>query len=168
MSIGANIPQLLIHEKYKAGRENESYAVRIKLGWVLIGCKSSKLEKSVTNNVFLSHSHRRNYLRIILEYRKLWSIVKKLSKMLTRDETRAMNILETATTLKNKHYERIVMENGQPEITNEQKISRKQISFVSKKVRKKSSIRKRYNETINQYISKGYARRLTQNEIRNT
>ena len=60
------------------------------------------------------------------------------------------------------------MENGQPEITNEQRISRKQISFVSKKVRKKSSIRKRYNETINQYISKGYARRLTQNEIRNT
>ena len=88
--------------------------------------------------------------------------------MLTRDETRAMNILETTTTLKNKHYERIVMENGQPEITNEQRISRKQISFVSKKVRKKSSIRKRYNETINQYISKGYARRLTQNEIRNT
>ena len=105
MSIGANIPQLLIHEKYKAGRENESYAVRIKLGWVLIGCKSSKLEKSVTNNVFLSHSHQRNYLRAILEYRKLWSIVKKLSKMLTRDETRAMNILETTTTLKNKHYE---------------------------------------------------------------
>ena len=49
------MPQLLIHEEYKAGKENEPYAVRTKLGWVFMGGKSSKLEKSVTKNVCLVH-----------------------------------------------------------------------------------------------------------------
>ena len=48
--------QLLIHEEYEAGKENEPYAVRAKLGWVLMGGKSSKSEKSVTSNVCLVHS----------------------------------------------------------------------------------------------------------------
>ena len=48
--------QLLIHQEYEAGKGNESYAVRAELGWVLIGSKSSKSEKSVTNNVCLVHS----------------------------------------------------------------------------------------------------------------
>ena len=48
--------QLLIHEEYEAGKENEPYAVRAKLGWVLMGGKSSKSEKSVTSSVCLVHS----------------------------------------------------------------------------------------------------------------
>ena len=54
--IGVDMPQLLIHEGYKSGKENEPYAVRTKLGWVLTGLKSSKVEKSIMNNVCLVHS----------------------------------------------------------------------------------------------------------------
>ena len=56
MLIGTDMRQLLIHQEYEAGKENEPYAVRAELGWVLIGSKSSKSEKSVTNNVCLVHS----------------------------------------------------------------------------------------------------------------
>ena len=60
------------------------------------------------------------------------------------------------------------MENGQPETTNEQRISRKQISFVKKRLGRNPALGKRYKEAINPYISKAYTRKLTQNEIRNT
>ena len=80
-------------------------------------------------------------------------------KMLTIEEIRAMNTLEFTTTLKNKH------EIGKQ--TKKTK-SRKQICFVRRKIRKKPSIRKKYKETINQYILKSYARKLSQNETRNT
>ena len=40
------------------------------------------------------------------------------------------------------------MENGPPEVTNEQRISRKQISFVKKKIRKKPSIGGNVQKTI--------------------
>ena len=95
--IGADTPQLLIQKEYKAGKENEPYAVHTKPGWVLMGGKPNKLEKSVTNDVCLVHSID----EINLE--QFWNInygilSKNDPKMLTRDETRAMNILETTTT----------------------------------------------------------------------
>ena len=43
-----------------------------------------------------------------MEHRKLSNTANKQSKSVnqrTRDKTRAMNILETTTTLKNNHYE---------------------------------------------------------------
>ena len=46
----------MIHEEYKTGKENKPYAVPEKMGSVLMGVKSSKLEKSVMNNVWLVHS----------------------------------------------------------------------------------------------------------------
>ena len=40
--------------------------------------------------------------------------------------------------------------------------------FVRKRLEINPILEKKYKETINQYISKGCARKLTQNEIRNT
>ena len=70
--------QLLIDKEYKAGKENEPYAVHTKLGWVLMGGKLSKLEKSDTNNVCLVRSiDEINFFgtRTVLKHRKLWNIV---------------------------------------------------------------------------------------------
>ena len=83
MLIGADMSLLLIHEEYEAGKENEPYAVCTKLCWVLIGGKSSKLEKSVTNNVCL----------VGINLERFWNIEnygilsKNDPKVLTRDET---------------------------------------------------------------------------------
>ena len=98
------MPQLLIHEEYKAGKENEPYAVRTKLGWILMGGKSSKLEKLVMNNVCLVHSIEESNLEQFWNIENYGILSKSDPNMLTRDKTRAMNILETTTTLKDKHY----------------------------------------------------------------
>ena len=105
VSIGADMPQLLIHEEYKAGKKNEPYAVRTKLGWALMGSKSIQLEKSVMNNVCLVHSIDEINLEQIWNIENYGILSNNDPKMLTRDETQAINILETTTTLKNKHYE---------------------------------------------------------------
>ena len=94
------MPQLLIHEEYKAGKENEPYTVRTKLDWVLMGSKSSKLEKSVTTNVCLVHFIDEINLEQFWNIENYGILSENDKKMLTRD----MNILETITTLKNKHY----------------------------------------------------------------
>ena len=73
-------------------------------------------------------------------------------KIITRDETRAMNILETITTSKNKHYEiGLLQKTDNPKLPMNRELAGKS-----------------YKEIINQYIFKGYARKLTQKEIRNT
>ena len=86
-------------------------------------------------------------------------------KILTRDKTWALNTLETSPILKNKHYEiGLLWKMDKPKLPMNRELT-EEISFVIKKIRKKPSIRK---NRIKQYVSKGYARKLTQNEIRNT
>ena len=96
--ISAKMAHLLIHEEYKAGKENEPYTVGTKLGWVLIAGKSSKLEKSVTNNVCLVYSIDEINLEQFWNIENHGILSKNDPKMLIRDETRAMNILQTTTT----------------------------------------------------------------------
>ena len=65
-----------------------------------MGGKSGKLEKSVTNNVCLVHSIDEINLKQFWNIENYGILSKNDSKMLTRDEARAMSILETTTTLK--------------------------------------------------------------------
>ena len=53
--IGADMPQLLVHDEYKAGKGNEPYGVCTELCWVLMAVKSSKLENSIVKDVCLVH-----------------------------------------------------------------------------------------------------------------
>ena len=89
--------------------------------------------------------------------------------MLTRDETRAMNILETTTTLKNKHYERgLLWKTNNPKLPMNRELAENRSVSLKKRLERNPVLEKRYKETIKQYISKGYVRKPTQNEIRNT
>ena len=93
--------QLLIPEECKAGKDNEPYAVQTKLGLVLMGGKSSKLENSVTN-ICQVHSMDAINLEQFWNIEHYGILSKHDPEILTRDETRYMIIIETTTTLKNK------------------------------------------------------------------
>ena len=78
--------------------------------------------------------------------------------MLIRDETRAMNILQTTTTQK--------IDN--PKLPKNRELAENRLVSLEKRLERNPVLEKRYKETIDQYISKGFARKLTQNENRNT
>ena len=102
-----------------------------------------------------------------MEHRKLWNIVKSDPKILTRDETPAMNILET--TKKNKHYEiGLLWETGNLMLPMSRKLAENRLVLIEKSSERNSVLEKWSKEKTNRYISKAYARKLTQNEIRNT
>ena len=68
--------------------------------------------------------------------------------MLTRDETRAMNILETTTTLKNKHYEiGLLWKTDNPKLPMNRELTEKRLE-------RNPVLEKRYREPISQYILK--------------
>ena len=43
--IGADFPELVLHEKHITGKSGEPYAIKTKLGWVLMGGSESNLKK---------------------------------------------------------------------------------------------------------------------------
>ena len=70
-----------------------------------MGGKSSKLEKSFTNNVCLVHLIEKINLEQFWNIKNYRILPTNNPKVLTRDKAWAMNILEITTTLKNNHYE---------------------------------------------------------------
>ena len=80
-----------------------------------------------------------------MEHRKLWNIVKNDPKILTRDKTTAMNILETITTLKkNKHYEiGLLWETGNPILPMSRKLAENRLVLIEKRLERKSVLEKR-------------------------
>ena len=59
--IGADFPELVLHEKHIADKSGEPYAIKTKLGWVLMGRSKSNLKNSIelnnmsTNFINLEH-----------------------------------------------------------------------------------------------------------------
>ena len=143
------MPQLLIHEEYKAGKENEPYAVRTKLGWVLMVGKSSKLEKSVTNNVCLVQSIDEINLEHFWNIENYGILSKTDPKLLNRDETRVMNISETATTLKNKHDEiGSLWKTDNPKLPTNRELAENRLVSLEKRLERNPVLEKKYKETI--------------------
>ena len=90
-------------------------------------------------------------------------------KMLTRDKTRVMNIIETTPTSKNKHYKiRLLQKTYNPKLPMNKKFAENRLVLLEKRLERNPVLGKRQEETVNPYISKAYVRKLTQNEIRNT
>ena len=128
-------------------------AVRTKLGWVLMGGKSSKLEKSVTDGVCLVHSID----EINLE--QFWNInyvilSKNDPKMLTRDETRAMNILETTTTLKDKHVIGLLWKTDNPKLPMNRESAENRLVSLEKRLERNPVLKKGIKNNQPVYIER--------------
>ena len=121
-----------------------------------MGGQSSNLKKSVTNNVCLVHLIDKINLQQFWNIENYRILPTNNLKVLTRDKTRAINILETTTTLKNNHYETgLLWKTDNLKLLMNSELALKQFSFVRKKIERNPVLEKCYKKTIRQYISKG-------------
>ena len=98
--IGINFPQLLVNHEYRCSdNENDPFAVRAKLGLVLMGGKTNGKQVNL------------NFLETNISLEEFWKIENygTLNKfhtvLMTKDEKRAHELLEKTTKLINRHYE---------------------------------------------------------------
>ena len=108
-----------------------------------MGGKSSKSKKSVTNNVCLVHLIDKIYLEQFWNIENYRILPTNNLKVLTRDKTRAMNILETTTSLKNNHYQiGLLWKTDSLKFPINSVLAQNNLVLLEKKNRKKPSIRK--------------------------
>ena len=60
------------------------------------------------------------------------------------------------------------METDNPKLPMNRELAENRLVSLEKRLDRNPVLEKRHKETFKQYISKGYVRKLTQNEIRNT
>ena len=100
--IGADVPEALFHLEFIKGTHlNDPIAVRTLLGWRIFGGKSC--EKDIQSNQI-------SLKTLDSKLERFWSqetygTTQSSEALLTREEKRAMNILQTKTNLRNNRFE---------------------------------------------------------------
>ena len=107
--IGADMPKLLLQHDIRIGNFDAPAAVKITLGWVLIGEKHAN---SVNTSIVATSKLNMNYDNDFnKQVEKFWSVesygtMKPYDKEnMTKEERKAVKILETTTTRSGNRYE---------------------------------------------------------------
>ena len=105
--VGADMPELHLHLNYKLGRPSEPVAIETKLDWVIYGGKQIQkdtLSTVISNKTVTFHDMNENF-------EKFWKVESSSTlpinerKLLSKDEQRAYDFLETTTQNVNYRYE---------------------------------------------------------------
>lgn len=164
--IGADHPELHLHQEFKTGNPGDPVAVKTKLGWMLMGGKRKE------NNINCNHLSK-NSISENLE--RFWEIdtygtLPKLNKnILPPDQKRALEILENTTVIKNNQFEvGMLWKKDDPTLPFNRELAKKRFLSLEKKFERNQHFKELYDYQINDYIEKGYAKKLTQEELLKT
>ena len=164
--IGADFPELVLHEKHIAGKSGAPYAIKTKLGWVLMGGPKSNLKNVIeSNNMSTSFINPEHYWSV----ENYGTISKNDPIMMSKDEKRAMSILQTSTVLKNQRYEiPLLWKEDHPKLPNNKELALQRLYSLEKKLQKSPELEQKYSNAIKEYIYKGYAIKLSERETNKT
>ena len=157
--IGADFPELVLHEKHVAGKSGEPYAIKTKPGWVLMGGSMSNLKNAIeSNNMSTSFIKPEHYWSV--ENYGTISINDPI--IMSKDEKRAMSILQTSTGLKNQRYGiSLLWKEDHQKSSNNKELGLQRLYSLEKKLEKSPELEEKY-------IDKGYATKLSEREANKT
>ena len=166
--IGADMPELLLHQEYRKGQSHEPVAVRTKLGWVLFG--GGKSETSISTNLL---QHKPDVLHQSVE--RFWSIESygttkyQDTSLMSTNEQRAMSILKETTKKSDGQYHIGMLWNrDDSSLPNNRIMAVKRLLSIEKRLDRDPHLSTRYHDAMNDYIRQGHARKLDPIEISNT
>ena len=161
--VGTNFPNLLLHRDFRSGECYEPFTVKT-LGWVWMG------EKGQSKNLNFNFIHTYFDLEQFWNLENYGTLPKTNPNLFTKDEKRAVNILENIREfIKGKYQVGLLWKKDNPILPYKRNLALKRLENLEKKFSKNQLLVKRYSETINSYISKGYATKIEsiQNSQRN-
>ena len=171
--IGADMPKLLLQHDIRIGNFDAPAAVKITLGWVLIGEKHAN---SVNTSIVAASKLNMNYDNDFnKQVEKFWSVesygtMKPYDKEnMTKEERKAVKILETTTTRSGNRYEVGFLWKENNAILNYNKgMALHRLHLTERKFTTNNELAMKYKGIVNEYISKGNARKLSQEEANRT
>ncbi|XP_055600813.1 uncharacterized protein LOC129749764 [Uranotaenia lowii] len=172
--IGLDNAQLGNPLKSREGKLEEPIAVKTRLGWTVYGHCSDEsstapyinyhsvnqcpCDKSCDQDL---HAAMKNFFAV-----ESLGLSKPTSTFISRDDQRAISLLETHTHAKNGHYETTLLwKYDNCRLPDSKPMALSRWECLEKRLRKDTNLAKVLNDKINDYVDKGYARRLTTEEL---
>ena len=168
MLIGADIPDAFHQLDIKSGGKGECIAIKTPFGWEVFGskgvCKSKFNQISVNCLLISSEEDLNNTLR---SFWKMDSEIIKVSdeEGLSQDDKNCLACLESMTVYKEGKYEvPMLWQEDKGSFPNNHNMALKRFNMLKQRLKRDPDLRKKYEDTIINYILKGYAKKLSKKE----
>ena len=170
--IGSDVPEAFWVLEERRGKRREPYAVRSPLGWAVMGpTQTVEDEKDNFNENFIRVGDTPAGDDALLQQVKcFWetdfggSISDHKTAMSVQDK-KALQILEASAELVDGHYQvGLPWKHNPPFLPNNRSLALRRLSCLKRRFQKDQELFEKYKTSIHEYIEKGYAARVPQEE----
>ena len=163
--IGADTPEALLHLDFVKGKsKDDPMAVKTIFGWTLFGGRST--DQSITAN-FLSFEKLEASVERFWEQESYGTTSKLSPALLTKDEKRALKLLEEGTKLVEGRCEvGLLWRKDEVQLDNNRCMAEKRLLSTEKRLEKFPEVKEIYHSKIEEYITLGHVRKLSDTEAK--
>ena len=162
--IGSYHPELLLHQEFKIGEPGDLVAVKTKLGWMFMGGKRQLVNRSQCN--YLSEDNISQNLEKFWQIDTYGTLPKFNPDILLPEQKRALHILESTTVIKDNKFEvGLLWKKDNIILPYNRELTEKRLYSLEKRFTKNPHFKHLYEQQINDYIEKGYGKKLSENEL---
>jgi len=172
--IGNDAPEALCPLEVKSGGKGQPYAVRTLLGWAVAGPLESKGSKEAKMNFVhvdqaLGCDDSETVMsRVESQLEQLYNAEftensASVNECLSLEDRRAKEIMDKSITVVDGHYQvGLPWKYDTVDLPNNRCMAVKRINLLKKRLQRDSELLKKYTETMEMYIAKGHAVRVTE------
>jgi len=166
--IGANIPEAQIHEEVRVGGAGEPYAVRTLLGWAIMGPLNGNIRSQVdkVNVNFLKYGNETldQQMNQFLGLENIDSTSSSRKGMSVQDRE-ALGKLNSSVRLVDGHYEvGMLWKQENPWLPNNRMTAVARLRSLRRRLSTDEQLCCKYRNFMDDLLTKGYARKLTEDE----
>ena len=171
--IGSDVPEALCPIEVRSGGKNQPHAIKTILGWTVMGPLKGKrrLEDAQMNLIQVDQvlgckEDIRGVRSIHEQLQSLYNAefsesTADLRECLSIEDRRAKEIMDSSVKLENGHYEiGLPWKYDEPPLPNNKSMAERRLEYLKKRLERDPSLHAKYKETMDEYISKGHAKRI--------
>ncbi|XP_028513775.1 uncharacterized protein LOC110239139 [Exaiptasia diaphana] len=167
--IGSNIPSAHVQREVRIPDDGDNglYGYHYSLGWTLCGPIDAISKDTVSVNSISMDCQLDEALE------KFWkledNVISGAKKELSVDDKRALRIISETTRFVDGHYEvGLPWKDAEPNLPDNRRMAEKRLEMLKRRLLKpeNADLALKYRDTMQGYIDKGYARKLTEDEVK--
>ena len=164
--IGADYPHLHISQDVRIDNDDKPIAISTLLGWVLLGGKSRK--NYVRANFIVKETELLlNTVKTFWSLESYGTCQKDDVSALPLQEQKPLETLENTVQFSDNHYSvGLLWKENKPTLPYNKSLALSRFHSLEKKFRQHPKFFKKYKNTVNDYISKGHAVKLSPEEAK--
>ena len=163
--IGSNVPQA---QEVRMGEKGSPYGTKTIFGWTVNGPLGRLGEQKASTNYIKAD------VQLSQQFRQFCDLEfndheKDSDIAMSRNDSKALNIMEESIELNNHHYQLAMpWKQFPPNLENDKPLAEHRLNLLKKRLAKENVTKERYSKFMNDLIANGHAKQVPIEEINNS